>query len=287
MDPLIFAITGANGQVGAFLTEYLRNCGHIVYELVRSSEKAKDKTYYKFFDLAEPQKISSLQGIDVLIHAAYFFDTTVKKYESTNVAGSQQLFRQAKIDRVKYAIFISTLSAHPDARSLYGRTKYQLEQLLMRENLNMSIIRPGLIFHSPLKGITSAMDNFVGKFPVVPLIGRGKQKLYPCLLEDLVQLIFTLSMKQSVIKRPIAAATECAITFKQLVQYLAIKRQKHVLAFPIPFYAIYFMLKTIEFFVLPIGLRSDSLLGLQYADSAIDFSETENLGVHFRELTFF
>jgi len=46
--------------------EYLRNRGYIVYELVRSSEKAKDSKYYQFFDLAQPQKIPSLKGVDVL-----------------------------------------------------------------------------------------------------------------------------------------------------------------------------------------------------------------------------
>lgn len=281
---LVYAITGANGQIGSFFVEYLRNCGHTVYELVRASEKAKNKDYYKFFDLAQPQEIASLQGIDVLIHTAYFFDTKNKDYETINIEGTQKLFQQASRDRVKYSIFISTLSAHPSARSLYGQTKYELEQLLKSENQKVCIIRPGLIFHKPLQGITAAMDNFVRKFPFVPLIGNGMQLIYPCLLGELVNLIYELSINQPIITRPIIAAAEKAITFRELVKYLAKQRQKRVLLFPIPYHGIYYLLKIVEFFGLSLGLRSDSLVGIHYAGSEVDFSETRNLAVHFSEL---
>lgn len=284
MKQLVYAITGANGQIGSFLVDYLRKRGHIVYELVRSPEKTKDRDYYKFFDLTQPWKIPSLQGINVLIHAAYFFNTADKDYEIINIMGTQKLFQQARMDNLKYTIFISTLSAHSAACSLYGRTKYQLEQLLMRENQNIVIIRPGLVFHTPLQGITEAMDNFVKKFPLVPLIGRGKQLIYPCFLEDLAKLIFMISIKQHVTKYPIIAATEQAITFKQLVQYLAKQRHKRVLFLPIPFYGIYCLLKLVEFFRLSIGLKSDNLLGLHYGNMHVDFSETKNVGAHFSSL---
>src|SRR3990167_3103347 len=284
MKSLSYAITGTNGQIGSFLVDYLRKRGHVVYELVRSEDKAKDKDYYKFFDLAKPQQIPSLKGIDVLIHTAYFFDTTHKNYTAINTIGTQTLFQRATTDHVKYAMFISTLSAHAAACSLYGKTKYQLEQLLIRENQNAIIIRPGLVFHTSLQGITAAMDHVVKKYPVVPLIGRGKQLIYPCLLEELAQFIFTLSIQQPMIKQPIIAATEQAITFKQLVNHLAIKRQKNILLFPVPFYVIYFLLKMIEFFGLTTGLRSDSLLGIQYASTKIDFSATKNLGMRFSGL---
>ncbi|OGT37945.1 MAG: hypothetical protein A3F11_02940 [Gammaproteobacteria bacterium RIFCSPHIGHO2_12_FULL_37_14] len=282
--PLRFAITGANGQIGSFLVNSLRNSGHIVYELVRSPGKAQNKQYSQFFDLAQPKQLPSLKNIDVLIHTAYFFDTTDKDYETINVVGTQQLFAQAQQDQVPYSIFISTLSAHAKASSLYGRIKYQLEQLLIKNAANIAVIRPGLIFHDPLQGITATMDNFVRKFPIVPLIGKGKQLIHPCFLTDLGQLIGTLSLKQPKISQPILAATEQSITFKQLVKYLAKQRKKSVLLIPIPFFGIYFLLKALELFKIKIGLRSDSLLGIQYASTDNDFSALHHLGVQFNPL---
>ena len=39
-----------------------------------------------------------------------------------------------------------------------------------------------------------------------------------------------------------------------------------------------------EFFGLSIGLRSDSLVGLQFENKDMDFSETENVGFQFSGL---
>jgi len=285
MKMLTYAITGANGQLGSYLVSYLRKNGHIVYELTRSPEKAQDKNYYKYFDLANPRKISSLQNIDVLIHAAYFFDATNKEYSTINILGTQKLFQQAKTDNVKYPIFISTISAYETARSLYGQTKYKIEKLLKLENENVTIIRPGLIFHTPLQGITAAMDNFIKKYPVVPLIGCGKQLINPCRLEELAPVLYNISIYQPFVKHPIVAASEQSMTFKELVKYLAGKRNKKIKLISIPFFMIYLMLKVTELLKLPIGLRSDSLLGLQYANSNLDFSETRNLNFNFSELS--
>lgn len=284
MKTLRYAITGANGNIGVFLVKYLRQHGHVVYELVRSPEKAMDVNYYKYFDLANSSHILTLHGIDILIHAAYFMDTRSIKYKDINIIGSTMLFQQASIDSVKYVVFISTVSAYSTARSLYGNTKYQLEQLLINSNCNAVVVRPGLVLHKSLHGIAATIDNFVKKSLIIPLIGNGSQLIYPCFLEDLARCILTLSMQQLKIKKPIIAAAEQALTFRQLVQYLAKHNHKQRIFIPIPFSVIYLLLKSIEFFKLPIGLRSDSLLGMHYGNKSIDFSETRNLGINFNKL---
>ncbi|OGT37641.1 MAG: hypothetical protein A3F12_05000 [Gammaproteobacteria bacterium RIFCSPHIGHO2_12_FULL_38_14] len=284
MKPLVCAITGANGQIGSYLVDHFRNNGYIVYELARSKEKVKDEIYYQYFDLSQPHHAPSLQNIDVLIHTACYFDTTNSNYQEINIIGTQKLFQQAKIDGVKCSIFISTISAYPSACSLYGRTKYRLEQYLANTYDNVVIVRPGLIFHTPLKGITAAIEKIVKNFSVIPMIGRGNQLIYPCSLQDLAKLILKLSIVQPSIKGPIVAAAEQAITLKELISYLAKREKKRVFFLPIPFYLVYWLLKTAEYFRLPIRLRSDNLLGLQYANQHIDFSEIKNLEMDFRAL---
>ena len=43
MTSLCYAITGANGQIGSFLVDFLRKRRNTVYELVRAEDKAKEK----------------------------------------------------------------------------------------------------------------------------------------------------------------------------------------------------------------------------------------------------
>ena len=74
------------------------------------------------------------------------------------------------------------------------------------------------------------------------------------------------------------------MTFKELIKFLAKQNGKRNLFLPIPFYAIYSLLRIMEFLSLPIGLRSDSLLGLQFVNKEMDFSETKNLGFSFNQI---
>src|SRR3990167_8381358 len=185
---------------------------------------------------------------------------------------------------VKYTIFISTISAYVGARSLYGRVKYQLEQTFLREKLRGAIVRPGLVIHEPLRGIAATMNRFVKRYPIVPLIGRGQQLIYPCALSELSQLILHLATHQPIIQRPIVASARQGMTFKKFVKHLAKRQQKMRLLLPVSFHMIYFMLKLLEKIGLSIGLRSDSLLGLQYANQQLDFSETNGLGINFSAL---
>ena len=282
MKSLVFAITGANGQIGSYFVDYLRKKGNVVYELVRSPDKAKDKQYYRYFDLSELSAIPVLNDIDVLIHTAHYFDTTDQNYRKINVIGTKALFEKAKKNQVNFSIFISSISTFSNAQSLYGRTKYEIEECIKDENV--IIVRPGLVLNQPLKGIAGAMDRFIQKSRFLPLIGNGRQQIYICFLNELTHLIFILSLSKPVVNNPIIAATEKGISFKQLLKSFASQQQKKIMFLPVPFYMAFFTLKVLEWLKLFSGLRSDSLLGLQFVNKEIDFSETKNRGFTFSGL---
>lgn len=281
----VYAVTGANGQIGRYLVSYLRQRGNIVFELVRSINKAADEKYYRFFDLCEPNNIPSLKDIDVLIHPAYFFDLSdVEKYKVVNIDGTMALFEKAKNGGVKYAIFISTISAYEDAKSLYGKTKFQLEQRLRLYD-NVAIIRPGLIFHHPLQGMAESLDRYIRKLRIVPVVGSGKQLIYPCLLDDLVKFIVTLSQKKPIVRDVLVAASFAPITLMALIEYLSKRAKKNIFTLKIPFVFIFLVLKTLEKLRIPLVLHSDNLLGLQYTNPGIDFSGAKKLGGEFNNLS--
>lgn len=280
----VYAITGANGQIGRYLVSYLRQMGNIVFELVRSIDKAADEKYYRFFDLCEQSNMPSLQGVDVLIHTAYFFDLKdIEKYKAVNINGTIALFEKAKCDYVTYSIFISTISAYESAKSIYGRTKFQLEQHLSLYD-NVIIVRPGLIFHHPLQGIAASLDRYIRTLHIVPIVSSGKQLIYPCLLDDLAKFIFKLSQEKSVSHNALVAASPVPITLTELIEYLSRQAQKKIFTLKIPFFFIFLTLKTLEKLRISLVLHSDNLLGLQYTDPCIDFSCTQKLGGEFHSL---
>lgn len=270
MKPLCCAVTGANGYVGKQIVTSLRESGYITYELVRSMDRVQDSAFFIPFSL-EHTELPNLSHIDVLIHCAYDFSMqTMHESEKTNLNGSIRLLRHAKLNGVKKLIVLSTLSSFDGTRSVYGKTKLAIEQ--SSQKLGAIILRPGLIFGRETVGIVGAMKKFIKKFPLIPLIGSGKQPFYTCYIDDLCQLIICLAKTDSDFKKPIFCAAKHPITFKELVLTLAKSENKTILTLPIPFQAIWLGLKLIEIIGLSIGLRSDSIVGAYFHDKNFDIS---------------
>lgn len=280
MNQLNCAVTGSSGYVGKHIVNALRQQGYITYELGRLQKGAQLEKFFLKFDLNSTE-MPNLQNIDVLIHCAYDFSAdTISKSKKINLEGSLRLLQHAKKSGIKRIILISSLSAFEKAKSVYGKTKLFLEK--QARTLDVTIVRPGLIFGQNTQGIVGAMQKFIKKFPVVPLIGDGKQEFYPCYIVDLCHLISYLSITDAVYEKPIIAATKKAVTFRDLIKILAQTKNKKVILIPIPFSLIWLGLKFFEMLPINIGLRSDSLIGAQFYDKNTNFSNLSALeNIHF------
>ena len=269
MNALICAVTGSNGYLGKTIVKTLRAQNYRVFELARDVKKAVLPEYFLPFSLHN-SILPDLKNIDVLIHCAYDFSAdTLEKSKKINLEGSMRLLHHAKACEVKKIIIISSMSAFEGTKSVYGKTKLALEK--QAALLGAIIVHPGLIFGENPQGIVGAMKKFVKKSPIVPLIGMGKQRFYPCFIDDLCQLIIYL-MHHDVGTKPIIAANEKYLTFREIVLEFAKAENKKVLLIPIPFTLLWAGLFLLEKLHIKIGLRSDSLIGAQYYDKNPDFS---------------
>ncbi len=276
---LICAITGANGYVGSCIADYLRKRNFVVYEMGRSLKG--DKDYFIPFSLEKEIPKNSLKNVDVLVHCAWDFKQIIwKDIIRINVNGSLRLFKAAKKDGVKKIIFISTMSAFDGCKSLYGKAKLKVER--EAKKLDVIIIRPGLVYGSKSSGMVGAIGRLMAISPLVPVVAAN-QVLYLCHSKDLSKLIFRLCTSKSKITKPIIAASEGGLRFKEILRRLALRRGKKIMLVPIPSWAVLFGLKTLEKIGLKARVKSDSLIGLLNADPKPDFTETRKTKVRFRE----
>ena len=177
MKSIKVAITGASGYIGSYLVSFLQQRGHRIYEMGRKRCHTEPEFFIPF-ELGKENHYQKLQKIDVLVHCAYDFSPkTMEEIRSINVAGSIDLLQHAKNAGVSKIIYISSTSSFPEATSNYGRAKYEIE--LFAEKTGIEIIRPGLVFMKDPKGIIGALNNFVKKFPCIPMVGRGDQIFFP------------------------------------------------------------------------------------------------------------
>src|SRR5262249_6845472 len=147
--------------------------------------------------------------------------------------------------------------------------------------LGVAVVRPGLVYGDVAGGIVGAMDKAVRRLPLVPLIGRGRQVLYPAHEDDVAALVVGLADGSvgDPAQGPIIAASEHGRTLREIVSGLATAHDRRATVLPIPWRPVWALLKAAEAGGLRPGFRSDSVLSLVNQDPSPDFAPTRSAGV--------
>jgi nucleoside-diphosphate-sugar epimerase len=165
------AITGASGFIGSFLKNYFRESGYPTIALQRKQNE--NDHHLRLFDLSRPETIvpSLFEGVDILIHCA-----CVKKQKNPgktdiNLVGTRALLAAAKQAGVKNFVFFSSVSAHEQALSYYGKSKREVEILFQGEG--SVVLKCGLVIGKG--GLFAQMLSYSLAKKIIPLLDGGKQ----------------------------------------------------------------------------------------------------------------
>jgi nucleoside-diphosphate-sugar epimerase len=115
-------------------------------------------------------------GVDTVVHCAYDLRRQAMRQ---NVAGTERVVEAAAAAGVTHQVFISSYSAHREAPSEYGRTKFILQERFLARG--QAVVRPGLIV-----GPGGMFERMVGTFklPIVPLPDGGRDNMPIVALAD-------------------------------------------------------------------------------------------------------
>ena len=247
-------------------------------ELTRApSAESVDRGEAIAFHLGEPISPDALKGAKALVHCAYDFEARGwPEIEKRNVQGAAQLFEAAKAAGVEQIVCISTMSAFTGCKSLYGRAKLEIEVLASRGGA--LILRPGLIWGAGAGGMYGSLERQIAGGKILPLIG-GDQILYLIYQEDLCRVIHRYCAKEfTAPAAPVTAAHDQPWTFRAILEEIARGAGKRVRFLPIPWRAVWLVLKTAETCGLRLNFRSDSLVSLMNQNAHPDFSQGSKIG---------
>jgi nucleoside-diphosphate-sugar epimerase len=255
------AITGAGGFLGSTLIEYFAKKNWNVIGLVRQPGQQKKKhanVTYKKYDITRPLDKDVFQGVDYVVHAAYIkFDKANPDALDTNLDGAKRLVKATRASKVKRTIFISTMSAHEDAFSVYGKQKLATEKLF--DSPKETILKPGLIIGNG--GIVKQMSDFMKSKHMVPLIAGGRQPLQIVAVQDLVRVIDAVFEKDAA--GIYVVATPKVYSYKQFYQALAKRLNLKILYVPVPYWTLQSAFQVAAVLRLPLGVGEDNLKGLK------------------------
>lgn len=278
------AITGASGYVGSRIASHLTNLGWQVRELSRSGSNAGSHSSVRF-ELGDAPALETLAGVDALVHAAYDFgQTRWSDISRVNVDGSRKLFalaRQTAVDRI---VYVSTVAAFPEARSLYGRAKLETERVALEAGA--AVIRPGLVWGSEGAALIGTLQRAVRLLPLVPLPAPPDLELTLAHEEDLALLVSALldSWPDGAGELFVAAA-EQRLGLMELLRSFAERLGKRRRFVRVPYRPVLLALRTLEALGMKPPFRSDSLLSLLNTDPdplARATAPTSGFGVTFR-----
>lgn len=253
---LTIGITGASGFVGSCLMADYACRGHRIIAFSRRVVATSNEVEFRPYDLDRGLAAEQLRDVDILIHAA--FERAAGDGEASsrrNIRGTSLLFESAR-EAGTIFVFLSTLLARADAKSVYGKHKYALESLLAPQGA--IIIRPGLVVGDG--GLIRSLYVALRR-GFVPLVDGGELTILVVGTEDLATAIELacvngLNGRQNVCADRVVSIAEVARTLAQRFHL-----QPRFIR--VPWGAAFAVARAAERLGIALPLTSESLLGMR------------------------
>lgn len=210
-------LTGASGFLGKGVLKTAQQRGLEIRPVYRSMDTAKGQPEAALVSGLDGTAdwSQALQGINVVIHAAarahIMHEEAVDplaEYRRVNVEGTLNLARQASAAGVRRFVFISSIKVNgestlpsspftaddtPAPEDAYGLSKAeaeaQLKQVAMETGMEVTIIRPPLIYGLGVKGNFASLVSWLRRGLPLPLGGLIQNRRSLVGLDNLVDLI--------------------------------------------------------------------------------------------------
>lgn len=198
-------VTGAHGFVGAQVVSQLKSAGWVVYSVVRNTQQDEMDIPLDFDDLRFSSCLDGMPHLDAIVHLAAKVDFSAQNIGSllqTNVISTAILAEFARRRGVRFIFASSALVAGvkavnishdslPNADTLYARSKWMAEELVIASGASGTILRIGGIFglHGPSHlGLNRAISAVVSGVPP-EIVGSGDSLRNYIYVKDVAEII--------------------------------------------------------------------------------------------------
>jgi nucleoside-diphosphate-sugar epimerase len=253
-------VTGASGFVGSSVVfRLLLDRKFIPVAAARGATMLHGLCAVVPFDLADTQRLPTLDGVQVVIHAAarvHVMNETASdvfaEFRKINVEGTLRLARHAAESGVKRFIFISSIKVNGESTALgkpfkaddrpapadpYGVSKYEAEEALKQlgrtTGMEVVIIRPPLVYGPGVKANFLSMLNWLNKGIPLPLGAIGNQRSLVA-IDNLVDLIITCIDHPAAANETFLVSDGEDLSTTRLLQRLALALGKRAWLLPLP-----------------------------------------------------
>ncbi len=267
------AITGSNGFIGNELARHFLSNG---YEVLLLQRKAPESLLLgatcQAYDINTPDVLPNLTDVDALVHTAYMPFNGNNNSTEKNIKATLALYNLCLSQGVHF-VFLSSMSAHANALSQYGKHKFELENQLNSDKC--LILKLGLVIGE--QGLFNRIYNSFKKMPFAVLVGGGTQPVQTIYIGDVVKVIANCIAQKRIGTYTLASGK--VYTMAELFIAIAAKAGKTPIFISVPYWLVSCGIKTIELVHLPLSVSSENLLGLKQLQAFDTSDDLRKLGI--------
>ena len=231
-------VLGGTGFLGRHVCEKLQRAGWRITVPTRRAINAKSVQHLPSLTVVqadvhgEAALARLLPGHAAVINLVAILHGNEAAFERTHVALPTKLANACLASGVRRLVHVSALGVASDSPARYQRSKARGEQVLRNADLDLTVLRPSVIF--------GAGDRFLNLFaqlqklfPVVPLAG-AKAKFQPVWVEDVAQAVVSSLQQPQSVGQTIECVGPNVLTLADLVRIAGRygSRQRAILPLP-------------------------------------------------------
>ena len=242
------AIIGGTGFVGGYLIDALLRAGHEVVTLLRAGSEDKlnrpDAVQTIAGDLGNPDALAAVvQGADAVIYNVGLlreFPHRGVTFEAAQYQGVVDTVVAARAAGTRRLLLMSAIGVKSEGTK-YQDTKFRAEEYALASDLDVTILRPSVIFGDPrgtMEFATQLYQDMVR--PPLPAIEFPGVKMSPVYVEDVADAFVAALHDDSTIGKTIELAGPEILTWRDMLERIAAAagRRKIILPMPLVFMRI-------------------------------------------------
>jgi NADH dehydrogenase len=215
-------ILGGTGFVGRHVCEKLQRAG---WHITVPTRRARNATAVQHLprltvveaDVHDPAALARLlPGHDAVVNLVAILHGSAAAFERTHVELPCTIAGACQASGVRRLVHISALGVSEQGPSMYQRSKARGEALLRASDLDLTVLRPSVIFGAGDRFL-NLFAQLQAVFPVMPLAGAGA-RFQPVWVEDVASAVLRCLQNPATIGQTFDAAGPEVLTLAELVQ---------------------------------------------------------------------
>jgi NADH dehydrogenase len=196
----LILVAGGSGFIGRAVVRRLREVGADVAVMTAHPKRSGpviERLGARVVrgDVQDPLSLAAaVAGADAVVQALTFPTFPVEKpsrgytFEEFDHQGTKRLAAAAARARVGRFVFVSGVGADPDSPKSRYRAKWHGEEALRATGISHAVIRPSWVY-GPEDRALNRFLAFYRWLPFVPVVGTGRQRLQPVLIDDVAKVV--------------------------------------------------------------------------------------------------